>query len=376
MEYPVKYLLPISSLSKPWPLAATLLLVVLPCAHAEDFDTILIQAPPTAVVGPIREEVKPANKDAKPTDVAKTAQPDAPIWYPTLYPNPLAFNMTWTPISKKTFAEARAFANRKKAKVRRMQVAVQLQPNAAAQNGIQQQMRKLLEPMLTTELSFAARVTDINREERRKLSTDGKAWFEKFLVDFIKKQDPNQQQMLLQGMQGVWFGNQQQKVESPRDAIRTGVAKLVNEKLSKEKAAAYADECHKRDEFARQVSVDNLVERIDEKVKLSPDQWKKVTKSLNEHWDKTRGPQLESFALNQSMWPGAPDQWVLPELSPAQQAVLKRVNAMSGQMFINGGIFGQMFGGDVAVFNDMDVEVSVEAVQPAAPPATEKPEAE
>ena len=59
-----------------------------------------------------------------------------------------------------------------------------------------------------------------------------------------------------------------------------------------------------------------MVERIDEKVKLSPDQWKKITKSLNEHWDKNRDPQLEVFALNQSMWPGAPDQWVLPELSP------------------------------------------------------------
>ena len=54
------------------------------------------------------------------------------------------------------------------------------------------------------------------------------------------------------------------------------------------------------------------------------------------------------------MWPGAPDQWVLPELSPAQQTVLKRINAMSGRMFINGGIFGQMFGGDSEVINDMD----------------------
>ena len=213
-------------------------------------------------------------------------------------------------------------------------------------------------------------------DERRKLSADGKAWFDKFLVDFIKNQDPNQQQMFLQGMQGVWFGNQQQKTESPRDAIRVGVAKLVKDNLSKEKAAAYADECRKRDEFARQVSVDNLVERIDEKLKLSPDQWKKITKSLNDHWDKSRDPQLEAFALNQSMWPGAPDQWVLPELSPAQQAVLKRVNAMSGQMFINGGVFGQMFGGEVQVFNDVDGDSAVEAAGPTAAAAAEKSEAE
>jgi hypothetical protein len=114
------------------------------------------------------------------------------------------------------------------------------------------------------------------------------------------------------------------------------------------------------------VAVDSLVERIDEKVKLSPDQWKKITKSLHEHWDTSQEPQLEAFALNQSMWPGAPVQWVVPELSPAQQAVMKRVNAMSGRFFINGGVFGQMFGGDGEVINDMDDDGKVEVAQPAA----------
>ena len=40
--------------------------------------------------------------------------------------------------------------------------------------------------------------------------------------------------------------------------------------------------------------------------------------SLPTFFGPTNIPQLEAFALNQSMWPGAPDQWVLPELSPAQ----------------------------------------------------------
>jgi hypothetical protein len=239
-------------------------------------------------------------------------------------------------------------------------------PDAAAQNAIQQQMKNLLEPILKTELSFAARAMSLKGDDRRKLAADGKAWFEKFLVDFVQKQDPNQQQMLMQGLQGVWFGNQQQRPQSPREAMRIGIAKLVRDTYPKEKAAAYADECRKRDEFARQTSVDNLVERIDEKVKLSPDQWKKLAKSLSDHWDKNRDPQLEAFAINGSMWPGAPDQWVLPELSPAQQAVLRRVNTNSGQMFINGGIFGQMFGGQVEAFDDIDDEATFEIDKPAA----------
>jgi len=363
------------------PLAAALMIGM--CRNGEAAERILLinvdavetvqVARPAPTLAPV-ERVKPAAKDGKLKETSRLVRLTAPIWYPTIYPNPLAFNMTWVAISNKTFADIRALANRQKANVRRIRVAVQPQPNPAAQNAIQQQLRKMLEPMLKAELSFAARATDLNLAERKKLSADGKAWFEKFLVEYLKKMDPNQQQMLLQGMQGVWFGNQQQRTESPRDAVRTGIAKLVKDTLPKEKVATYSDECRKRDEFARQVAIDNLVERIDEKVKLSPDQWQKIAKTLQAHWDNSRDPQLESFALNQSMWPGAPVQWVLPELTPAQQAVLKRVNARSGQVFFNGGIFGQMLGGNVEVVDDIDVEVNVEAAQPAA--AAANPEAE
>jgi hypothetical protein len=351
---------------------------------AEDFDTFLIPAAPaepvpvaapTPALAPARE-AKPANKDAKKKEAKKLVRLERPIIYPSIVPNPLAFNMTWVVLTNKTLQDARTLAARKKAAARRAAVAQRPPANAAAQNAIEQQMRKLLEPMLLSELSFAARAGDLGRDERRKLHADGKAWFDKFVVDFIKKQDPNQQQMFLQGMQGVWFGNQQPTVESPRQAIRTGVMKLAKTALSKEKQAAYEDECRKRDEFARQVAVDNQVERLDEKVKLSPDQWKKITKTLNEHWDKKRDPQLEMFAQYGSMWPGVTEGWILPELSPAQQAVLKRINAMSGQMFINGGVFGQMVGGDVQVFNDMDDDATTAVARPAAEASSEHAEAE
>jgi hypothetical protein len=386
----MKYRTHIPLLRKSWLLAAALLLVAEYGVNAEDVDTIVIQnvdavivqaAPavalpaqaPAPVVAPIKE-AKPADKVAKPKETSRLLLLNRPIVYPTIYPNPLAFNMTWVAITNKTFAEARSLAIRQRLIAQRAALVRRPMPDAAAQKAIQQQMKSLLDPMLKTELSFAARAMDLKGDDRRKLATDGKAWFEKFLVDFVQKQDPNQQQMLMQGMQGVWFGNQQQKTESPRDKIRVGIAKLVKEAFPKEKTAVYSDECKKRDEFARQVSVDNLVERIDEKVKLSPDQWKKVAKSLNDHWDKSRDPQLEAFALNGSTWPGAPDQWVLPELSAAQQAVLKRINAMSGQMFINGGIFGQMFGGQAEVFDDMDVDDTIEVDKPAAAAVPENAE--
>jgi hypothetical protein len=331
---------------------------------------------------PAKKEKSVVKRNAKQTQLARPKKLGVPLWYPTIYPNPLAFNMAWTNISDKTFADVRALANRQKVVVRRVairrQALRQPQQNQNAQNAMQQQMRRFLEPILKTELSFAIRAAELNDTERIKLITDGKTWFEGFLADYLKKLDPNQQQMILQGMQGVWFGNQQQRAESPREAIQAGIAKLIKEKLPAKKVTAYEKECKLRAEFARHTAIDNSVERIDEKVRLSPDQWKKITQALNDHLDKNREPQLESFALNyQTMVSGAPDQWVLPELTPAQQAVLRRVNQYSGQMFIGGGIFGQMFGGDNSVIDDVDLDnPKPAAADHAAQPAPLHSEAE
>ncbi len=200
-----------------------------------------------------------------------------------------------------------------------------------------------------------------NDDERRTLIVKSKKWFDTFVVDFVKGQDPNQQQMLLQGMQGVWFGGRQQRPQNPRDALLRGVAKIVAATLPKEKAAAYEVECRQRKEFERQAAVANLVDRIDEKVKLSPEQWKKVTAALNDHWDEKEAPQLEAFVVG-NMWPGIPEVtvgWVFPDLSPAQQAVLRRTNSTgTTHVFFGGGVLGGLVGGVNEVIDDIDLETN------------------
>jgi hypothetical protein len=386
VEREMKKLADISLLLKSWPLAAALLVASLSSSRADDnFDTILLDATPAAAPVPataeapaptVAQEVKPqpANKDAKRKEVSKIVWLVAPIAYPTIYPNPLAFNMVWVTVSDRTFARVRALARRQQQKLNRVQVVIPALQNPAGQNGIQQQLRKFLEPMLTVELSFAARAADLDLGQRNQLRADGKAWFDKFIVEYVKKLDPNQQNMLLQNLQGAWFGNQQQTFESPRQVLRTGIAKLVQDTFPKDKAALYADECKKRDEFARQVSVDNLVERLDAKLKLAPDQWKKITKTLNEHADKKQESQLEGLVFNQSMLPAVPQELVLPELSPAQQAAMTRLNASVNQMFFGGGVFGQMLGGNAQVIDDDGVDVNGEVARPAAPAATSEAE--
>jgi hypothetical protein len=385
----MKKLVHISPLIRSWPLAAALCVVasVSSAKAGDDFDTILLDAVPApaaaaekkaaaadAPAPTIAKEVKPqpANKDAKRKEVSRVVRLVAPITYPTFYPNPLAFNILWVTVTDRTFARVRALARRQQ-QINRGQVFIQPPQAVAAQAGVQQQLRRFLEPMLTVELSFAARAADLNVGQRNQLRADGKAWFDKFIVEYVKKLDQRQQQMLLQNLQGAWFNNQQ-NFESPRDALRSAIAKFVKDALPKDKASLYADECKKRDEFARQVSVDNVVERLDAKLKLSPDQWKKITKALNEHADKKQQPQLDGLVFNQSMLPSVPNEYVLPELTPAQQAVMTRVNSSVNQMFFVGGVFGQMFGGNVQFTDDDGVGASGEVAEPAAPPAASEAE--
>src|SRR6476660_6612237 len=165
MKHPIH----ISLFTKSWQLAAMLLVIGVSHSKAEDFDTVTIQAVQVEVIAPAAapapveqvEKGKPASKDAKPKEISRLSLLKRPIVYPTIYPNPLAFNMAWVTITNKTFAEARSLAIRQRLAAQRAALVRRRIPDAAAQNAIQQQMRRFLGPMLKTELSFAARAMNL-----------------------------------------------------------------------------------------------------------------------------------------------------------------------------------------------------------------------
>src|SRR4051812_7744764 len=325
----------------------------------------LVPSPAIVAPAPINQVFSVLN----PTALAKAGvfRRNGAVLIAAPFPNPFLYGVHLLNVTRQDIALANVKLARQRA-AKRVAVARPQLAVAAGNNGVEAQMRKMLEPMLKSEVSFAARVMDLNAKEKKTFVHESKKSFDKFVGDYVKKQDPNQQQMMLQGAQAIFFGNQE-RPESTRDIIRREMAKLVKATFSKEKNAAYASECRKREEFAHQVAVDNLVERLDERVKLSPDQWKKITKSLNEHWDKKTGPQLEAFLYNSNMWPGAPDQWVLPELTAPQKNVIKRINTMSGQIFFGGGMLGNFMGGDADVIDDVEIEINAQgaAADPFAP---------
>ena len=296
---------------------------------------------------PVAEAAQPAPA------VEKVApQPEAAKPQPESTPTEQAAKKTKLEQAEQTAKKAKLEQQQKAAAQKRRAAEQRAAAIAANQKTLEQQMRAQLEPMLKAELSFANRTAELNDDERRKLIADSKKWFEEFIGPFVKKQDPNQRQMMLQGGNGIWFGGQAPNRDDPRKSIQTGVAKVISDTLPKEKQDKFKEECRKREEFVRLTTVDNLVARVDEKVILSADQRNKVSDALIKHWDDSSPPQLEAFAISSTIWPGIPDQWVLPELTESQRAVISRINRTSGRVFFGGMGFGM--GGEV--IDDIDIE--------------------
>jgi hypothetical protein len=99
------------------------------------------------------------------------------------------------------------------------------------------------------------------------------------------------------------------------------------------------------------VWLDNLVAKIDKELILSPEQREKITKSLNDHWDKKWAPQVEMFMHGMDMWPNVPDQWIRPHLTATQQVAWGRIGRNQGNHFFGG------MGVNAQVIDDIDLDV-------------------
>jgi hypothetical protein len=242
--------------------------------------------------------------------------------------------------------------------------------NDGAQQAMQKQLRRVFEPMLKVELSFAKRVSKPTDEERRELIAAAVKWLDEFIVDFVKNQDQNEQQMLIQGMQRVVIGGPKNSAD-PRDLIQKGVARLVAEKLPAEKAAAYLVEVGKRDEFYRETIVSNLMVQLDDKILLASEQRESISKAMLTQWDDKWPPSLEAFQYASHYGLSMPRDAIRPELTPAQQEVFDQIQATTQQV-----IFGGMgMDGNEQVIGDVDLKERPDAVQPiVARPVADKAE--
>jgi hypothetical protein len=221
---------------------------------------------------------------------------------------------------------------------------------AVDQNPLAAQIRRQLEPMLKVELSFVNRAAQLNDDQRRALVVASLKWFDQFVADFVKQRDPNERLMWMQGMRGVMIGGNQ-PASDPREMIQRGVAEVVANTLPKERVAAYEGECARRKQFYREVAVANLVERVDEQLRLSSHQRLDVTEALLDGWEKGAVSQLEIFILGADGLPASAEKWIRPELSESQRRLLSRRNTLNSQEIF----FGQVDGAPDEVIDDIDL---------------------
>ncbi len=107
----------------------------------------------------------------------------------------------------------------------------------------------------------------------------------------------------------------------PRTQIRAGLNKAVKTKLSPDLAARLDAEIAKREASRKQLSVRNLVARLDRDLVLSPDQRTKVAESLSAHWEDSWCQSLEMFMYDYQFLPPIPDQYVAPILNDPQKKI-------------------------------------------------------
>ncbi len=142
--------------------AAVLLGLALSLSTAFAQDILFVQPVPTPA--PAAAHPAQANKAANARNVARNAAAAIrlrqTLIFPTVFPNPIAFNVHWWMIDRTSpayrLAQERAARQRVLA-LRNAALAHRLPQNAAGQNAVEQQMRRVLEPMLKCELSFACR---------------------------------------------------------------------------------------------------------------------------------------------------------------------------------------------------------------------------
>jgi hypothetical protein len=218
------------------------------------------------------------------------------------------------------------------------------------QDPLAAQIRRQLEPMLKVELSFVSRAAQLNDDERRSLVAASLKWFDQFLADFAKQREPNERLMWMQGMRGVMIGGNR-PASDLREMIQRGVAEVVANTLPKESVAAYETECSRRKQFCREVAVANLVERVDEQLRLSSQQRLDIAEALLEDWEKGAVPQLEIFILGANGLPASTEKWIRPELSESQRRLLNRMNTLNSQEIF----FGQVDGAADEVIDDIDL---------------------
>jgi len=219
-------------------------------------------------------------------------------------------------------APAEAAPGTLRAAVFAAQPVVNVQVVGDANNALQKEMVTRLRPILKVELGFVNRVCHPNEQQRKAIAAAGEGCLQTTATQYAAWQQSGQR-----GRVVVVNGRATRAVDSPkpRQMIQESVAKAVKENLPADAAAAYVEQSNERSEYRKQLTVENLVSFLDDKLVLSAVQRAAITKALAAAWDENWISQLQLLTNGSQIFPSIPDQCVVPHLRDSQRTVWQAI---------------------------------------------------
>ena len=128
--------------------------------------------------------------------------------------------------------------------------------------------------------------------------------------------------------------NNQRMSVNPFKRVREDVAKLLQPLVSAEQYSRYTAEAKARDEFERDAVVETLLEMLDTKLVLSPDQQTQLKEKLSADDTLIDLHSLAVYRSNAQYLPQLPETLIVPILTASQKQVWNSLNRVNIQQSI------------------------------------------
>jgi hypothetical protein len=180
----------------------------------------------------------------------------------------------------------------------------------------EREIRNRLQPVLKKELAFANRVCKLEKPQRAALNEAGQEAIKKAAYQYVQAQhNPQQQNIAFNVGRNIAQPN-------PLKMLQAAFLDTAREQLPAQSFDALQAEYAKRDEYRKQVLIENLLVVLDRKLNLTKQQRTDIATSLSAEWNDSWAPQIQCFLLtDQDMIPRFPDKCVSPYLQPAQKTI-------------------------------------------------------
>ena len=216
------------------------------------------------------------------------------------------------------------------------------------------------------ETHLVQRICKLSKDQRKAIEKES----DKIAKAASKKYAEFQQKM----MQGQWIGGE--AYPDPRNILQDCFAPFLKTCLTAEQSTRYRAELERRKEDRKQVTIRNLVAKLDEDLVLTAEQRQKLVDSLSKNWDNAWAQSLEMFQYNNNdSFPNVPDQFVTPFLNKTQtlvwQGITKNNNTFWGGFGMN--VMIDDDGGLVEVEVGEDVDLAMPVAVPALPAVPDPP---